>query len=349
MTNTIQKVGQNQSMDLCKMIASLLVLFVHIPFPGALGSLVDVSARFSVPMFLAITGYFNYGASAATIARRMLHIVKLTVFACIFYMISNALNAHFMGVPVWDLLAWDQVTPSLPVLMRWFMLHWNPFSEHLWYLSAVTLCYFLLWLYVSAFGEKPVNYRPVYLIGLFVGGLLIYSAVLLPWAGNGVDCHVYRNGWIMGISLFTLGLFLHEYQDTLFRNLHLKNRYLVVQMLFGFVLSLCEWGCGIVGEVTLGHLILLPALMTLLIRHPRLPVKSPVLIALISRFRSLSTAIYILHCAFIWVYDRFFQPLFYSFMGDAEALFRPFGVLILTLIGAVIWDQVDIYRSKKRK
>lgn len=349
MTNTIQKADKNQSMDLCKMIAALFVLSIHVPFPGAFGSAIELIGRFAVPMFLAITGYFNYGANAATIARRMVHIVKLTVFACVFYMFSNSLNAYFMGVPVWDFLSWDQVTPGLPVLMRWFILHWNPFSEHLWYLSAVTLCYFLLWLYVSAFGEKPVNYRAVYLIGLFAGGLLIYTAILLPWTGNGVDCHVYRNGWFTGIALFSLGLFLHEYQDTLFCNLHLKNWHLVVQILFGFVLALCEWRCGIAGEVTLGHLILLPALMTLLIRHPRLPVKSPVLITLISRFRSLSTAIYILHCAFIWVYDRFFQPLFYSFMGDAEALFRPFGVLILTLIGAVIWDQVDIYRSKKRK
>lgn len=41
-------------------IASILVVFIHIPFPGALGTVVAAWARISVPLFFMISGYSLY-------------------------------------------------------------------------------------------------------------------------------------------------------------------------------------------------------------------------------------------------------------------------------------------------
>ncbi len=349
MSNTLQKVRQNQTMDLCKMLAAVLVLMIHEPFPGRVGELFTLIGRFAVPMFLAVTGCFNLGANAKTIARRMLHILKLTAFACIFYSCSNALNAFLQGYPPSEFLAWDLVLPRLPALMRWLILHPNPFSEHLWYLTAVTLCYGLLWVYVSFFGDRKVDYRPFYMIGLFFGALLLYTAVIMPWSGADVSAHAYRNGWLTGIPMFTLGMFLNEYQDTLRKNLHLTDSVLVLLVLGGMGISICEWLCGQAGEITLGTLIMVPALVLLMICHPTLPVKSPAVNALIARFRSLSTGLYILHNGFIWVYARYVLPLTQSVLGDGEPWFRPLGLLLLSMPAVILWDRVDAFRHKKRK
>lgn len=349
MSAPLLKPQKNQTMELAKMVAAVMVVLVHVPFPGRVGRLLELVARFAVPMFLVITGYFNYGANAATIARRLRYILKLTLFASLFYACSNALNAWLMGNPVSEFLAWNSVIPRIPALTRWLVFQLNPFSEHLWYLSAAVLCYCLLWVWVSFQGEKSIDYRTLYLVGSFFGVLLLYCAVILPWTGSGATVHTYRNGWLTGIPMFTLGIFLHEYQDTLRKNLHLTDTVLILLILLGQGISLCEWISGFAGEMTLGVLILVPSLVLLMSRHPQLPVQTPWLNALVNRMRSLSTAVYILHCSFIWVYGRFFQGFFLSLLGtNGESWLRPILLLLITMLAALVWNRLETAISKRK-
>lgn len=50
---------RNQAMECFKMIAAVLVVILHVPFPGKWGGIVTCLANFAVPVFFAITGYFN--------------------------------------------------------------------------------------------------------------------------------------------------------------------------------------------------------------------------------------------------------------------------------------------------
>lgn len=60
---------RNRTFDLFKWVAALFVLLLHVPFPGDVGGTVRMFARWAVPFFFMVSGYFTYGAShAATFA-----------------------------------------------------------------------------------------------------------------------------------------------------------------------------------------------------------------------------------------------------------------------------------------
>lgn len=49
---------RNRSIDAVRAIACAFVLFVHCPFPGAFGIIVSALARFAVPFYLMVSGYY---------------------------------------------------------------------------------------------------------------------------------------------------------------------------------------------------------------------------------------------------------------------------------------------------
>ena len=68
---------RNQSMECFKMVASIVVLFLHVSVPGKTQSLLQLLANDAVALFFAITGYFNFGADQKTLARRLKHLLRL--------------------------------------------------------------------------------------------------------------------------------------------------------------------------------------------------------------------------------------------------------------------------------
>lgn len=47
----------NQFMDICRLGAVLLAVFIYVPFPGTLGSGVNCLARLAAPFCFAASGY----------------------------------------------------------------------------------------------------------------------------------------------------------------------------------------------------------------------------------------------------------------------------------------------------
>lgn len=79
------------SLNCAKGIACIFVILIHCTFPGIVGEMLRAIARFAVPLFFTVTGYFlldSYGkVTRARILRKMGRIVKITILADAFYMI----------------------------------------------------------------------------------------------------------------------------------------------------------------------------------------------------------------------------------------------------------------------
>lgn len=74
--------GRNSSLDLVKGIACVFVVFMHCEFPGRLGILVQCVARFCVPFFFMVSGYFCYREEGITDYRKKIrHIAVITLTA----------------------------------------------------------------------------------------------------------------------------------------------------------------------------------------------------------------------------------------------------------------------------
>ena len=54
---------KNMTLELIKLFAAYMVVFIHVMFQGEFGVLVDALARFAVPLFFWVSGFFSYGIS----------------------------------------------------------------------------------------------------------------------------------------------------------------------------------------------------------------------------------------------------------------------------------------------
>ena len=59
MTQTAKK-PYNYCMDFLKGLACIFVVFIHVKFPGDFGQAVQAIARFAVPFFFMVSGYYYF-------------------------------------------------------------------------------------------------------------------------------------------------------------------------------------------------------------------------------------------------------------------------------------------------
>ena len=93
--------NRNRSIDGVRAIACVFVLFVHATLPGRFGVCVSAMARFAVPFFLLVSGYYAFrGEAQASVqaARRQLkNTAHLTLAGFILYAVSNTLCRVMTG------------------------------------------------------------------------------------------------------------------------------------------------------------------------------------------------------------------------------------------------------------
>lgn len=342
--------NRNPFLETCKLCAAFLVVFHHYPFPRGIGQGIYTLTLGSVPFFFSISGYFSYGTNRKTVAKRMTYLLKLILTASLIYSLSNCFFAQYAGVPVTEYIHWDNIIPTVPGCLKWLILHWNPFSEHLWYLTAMCFCYFYLWVYLGFFEEKTTNYSYLYLAGLFPLFALIFFGCIAPYAGFTIPYVALRNGWIYGPALFLTGMFIHEYEAFLVQAFKITNRKLLVTFLAGVLLALAAWKIKAPGDIPLGTLIQVPALLLLCVRNPnflsfrgkRNTLEPPAWQQkLTQRIGSLYTALYILHMAVGRAYETFLQPFVDDRFGELAPWMHPILILLLSLAVSFGWEPIE--------
>ena len=65
-------VQRNQNIDFFKGIACILIVFIHAPFPEFFGDyIIKPIARFAVPFFFMVSGYFLYHSNYTVVSKNM--------------------------------------------------------------------------------------------------------------------------------------------------------------------------------------------------------------------------------------------------------------------------------------
>lgn len=323
--------SRNQSMEVCKLIASVFVILIHVPLPGKLGSLMACVGRFAVPVFFAISGYFSYNVGWKKLNRRLVHIVLLNIAAIGVCLLWGCIHAYSQGENIWLYLL-AKLDPKAGDLAVWFVLQVNPFSGHLWYLTAIFLCYGALWLYVRFFGEEAVNYTPLYIFSL---GLITFHIALGEMTiatGTRVSHELVRNFVFFGLPMFSLGIFLRQYQEQILTNFNLNGWKLAGLTALGALLSVLQWyGMGS-GELPIGMLLLVPALMLWMASHPTL-TGNAFLGRTINLFGGVSTWVYITHLVVYDAYNTYLGWRFDWLSVPKQELLATAFVTAVTLIG----------------
>lgn len=196
---------KNHCLNVCKAIAAFFIIFIHCSFPSPVGGMMNGLARFAVPLFFMVSGYFAYGRAQTTIRRRALKTWNL-------FLISN--GVYFLWklriFKVEGTLTFAAVAAlfSPKALMRLLFLNVSPMSSHLWFLGALLYCYlFYLLMLKKGWEEKLYWLIPV---GLALNLLLGDVSRML---GLSVDLVYGRNFWLMGLPFFLWGHWAHERQE----------------------------------------------------------------------------------------------------------------------------------------
>lgn len=341
---------RNQAMECFKMVAAIFVVFLHVPFPGKAEGWMLILANSAVPLFFAITGYFNYGASQRTLTRRIKHLLRL-------YLVAMLASVAF-GIITTELTGGSSVAflityfPKREEIMNWLLLHQDPRNAQLWYLTSVCLCYLVLYLYVRFFGDEPVSYRPLYCAAFSLFAVFLALGCLAPVAGLSVPYLLYRNGFFWGLPMFTLGIFLREYQERILTNFNLTSGKLLALALVGCLFGIAQYFTVGMGQAAMGTLLEIPALLLFMTYHPTVTKERGFLSACVGKFGAWSTYVYILHIQILSVYTRFCRPAMLTvFSESAEAWIQPFAVAALSLIAAIVftWGEQLLKRLHRRK
>lgn len=328
---------RNQSMECFKMIASILVVLLHQPFPGQLGTVVSVVGSIAVPMFFTITGYFNYGADREAVIRRLKHLLRLYLIVIVTTVVCGVVSTELRGGSTIAFLR--TFPPDLEEIMRLLVLHQEPRNAQLWYLISAGACYLFLLLYLDFRGGKTSDYRPVYIIGACQFSVFLSLGCLAVPVGMQVPYLLCFNGYYFGISFFALGIFLHQYQQQILENFRLTPKKLCLLILGGLILSLLqEYAIG-TGLIPLGGLLEIIALMLLMISRPVVTDRPGFLSGCIARFGPWSTYVYLLHIRVTVLYRDHLQPVLTARMADPrlEAYLSPLIVVGLSLLAAIVF------------
>ena len=160
---------RNKCLDGMKAIAACMVIFIHIDLPGQTGIFIEALSRFAVPFFFMISGYFCYynGKDASDrIPGKIFHIVKLMIFAMVFYFIWEISKRLVTGE---NLYRWIREVTDRQNIMKLLLYNsTSPLRGHLWFLPALIYCYMLDYL-IERFHLRKIAFL---CIPVLLGGLL---------------------------------------------------------------------------------------------------------------------------------------------------------------------------------
>lgn len=158
------------SLDCTKGVACIFVILIHCTFPGMFGEVLRAIARFAVPLFFAVTGYFlldsNGNVTKARILRKLKHIVRITILADIFYMIFRFGCFCILGGDTIQEVFVDHLT--LEKVVRFVLTNSPLFYSHLWFLYALIYSYGILYVIEpKAISQKLKCIYVIMALGIF--------------------------------------------------------------------------------------------------------------------------------------------------------------------------------------
>lgn len=335
MQKNIVSSPRNQSLEVCKLIAAFFVICIHCDFPGRIFIMLNAVARFAVPFFFAVSGYFSWHVKAETIRKRVIGIVKLLVFSTMLYILFEIYSCCF----VHDQSILPHFLQMLPPrrLFSFLLLNIHPIAGHLWYLNSMICCYVVFYFFTK-WQRSAQDYRPLYYIGFVLFLMFVFLDSFLPAARLSVSNMVYRNALFFGFPMFTMGLFLREHQEKVLRLFPITGFRFCIAMAVGIFLTLFQRYGAERLELPLGMLICVIAMLLLCIRSPQL-TRHPALSSVIARFGNLSTIIYVIHLIWLNLYHYYADTFFRTRFGNTAAmLMAPVFTYVCSLLTGILWE-----------
>lgn len=195
--------NRNTNIDAVRAIACVFVVFVHCVMPGKAGEYMMYFARFAVPFFLLVSGWFAYMGNteqALQVARRKLADTgKLVGITAALYTVWNSLNCLISGRSVF---AWITSYFNVGSLINLLVFNRAVFFNSITYYLLMMIYVYVIYMWLVKRGWMG---KTKWFIGIALAANYYLHAFLhQSWYYSG-------NFLLTGLPFFFLGYQLHSY------------------------------------------------------------------------------------------------------------------------------------------
>lgn len=226
----VMKSRENSTIYFFKAIACLCVIAIHAPLPNVCGGGVIIHfARFAVPFFFIITGFFVRFDNS-----KLKSYIKKLFFLCVKGIIVYGILNIFVKVKSKEFLAWIFALTDYKILFKITILNWvTPLLGvgHLWFVFADLYALGLLYILYEIISKKQADmilYGWSFLSFGLIFSLQIYSEI----SNTNIESIYWRNFLFFAIPCLTVGHLIRENNNFLLR----INQYSVY--IFGGIISI---------------------------------------------------------------------------------------------------------------
>lgn len=273
---------RNNTLDVIKLFAAYMVVFIHVLFYGNTGIIFDALARFAVPFFFLVSGFYSHGTTLAQIQKRIVHLLSLLAVAVIIYTTYNVLllsaKHDFGGIALYFSQYLD-----LKALVKLLVFNIPIHTTHLWYLLAILYVYLIFYVVTACKIHDCLVFSIsilFLLLHIFLGEFLSFFSIFVPEP-------VVRNFALMGLPFFGLGILAKKHEKNL---LNVPNFLIILSAIIGVTATLLSRYLISKNELYIGSLFILFSLIVTYIKFSN--IKFPPMLIKLTR---CSTYIYILH------------------------------------------------------
>ena len=316
---------RNSTLDVYKIIACFLVIFIH-SHVVCTGDVYWVAiARMAVPVFFMISGY--YYSSIIQMGKERHYFNKIVRLTLTFTILYGLLGFRHLGSVI-----------GLENLTNWLLFNDLPFGGHLWYLYALIYVLLIVRFVPQLIGSTKSAYISVI--------LFVFNIIL----SYNMETLYYRNFLFTGLPYFLLGDFLNTKRVSVQRH---SNTVYILGTLFLLLFLIAEYKFNMkYGFVTIkDHYVMLYPLCIVLfsfaIKNPNFNRNGK----LSSCGKKYSTDIYLYHFIFVSFCQNVLMLLTCNGIVKSmqHNLLFPISVFLLTLgTSYILKNRVPVIEKIKR-
>ena len=253
---------KNQALDLIKLMAAYMVVFIHVPFPDVIDPFVDSIARFAVPLFFFVSGFFSYGITTEKIKKRIIHILKLFLVATVIYTIKN-LAVLIIQKDTQGLIQYFLNYTNIKTLIKLFVFNWAVASG-LWHFLALLYVYIIFY-FVTKFAVRD---KIVFLVAFLCLGVHLALGEMCAAIGIAVPPVLIRNFQMFGVPFFGIGLLIKKHSQRVENFTNTYGTWLIpLAMVLGVAESVISRLLFGLSELHVGSLLILAAWVMLSFKY----------------------------------------------------------------------------------
>lgn len=314
---------RNNTLEILKLFASYMVVFIHVLFYGRIGVAVDALARFAVPFFFLVSGFYSYRITLDRIKSRIVHLLFLLAFAVLLYTVYDVskllIKQDFQGVVRYFNQCFD-----FKNMLKLVLFNKPVYAGHLWYLFAILYVYLIRY-FAVLFKIYDKLFWTISLLALclhlLMGEFLSSFGIVLP-------IYIVRNFALLGIPFFGLGMLANKYRHKL---IDIPNLVIIISIIIGVLETLFSRYFFGKNEIYLGSVFILFAIVLVFLKFSN--VKYP---SMLTSLEGCNTYIYILHPMVSSVMVNMYALLTVDFGGGGYLVLRMTHPLIVCLVSTAL-------------